>query len=53
MIANGLGRDLVQQAVEDALRKGLTTRAQLLEQADRSEGRVKKIIQEILEEVIQ
>ncbi len=53
VIANGLGRDLVRQAVEDAIRKGLTTRAQLLEQADHREGRVKKIIQEILEEVIQ
>ena len=53
VIANGLDRDLVRQAVEEALRKGLTTRAQLLEQADRREGRVKKIIQEFLEEAIQ
>lgn len=53
VIANSLGRDLVRQAVEDALRKGLTTRAQLLEQANRCEGRVKKIIQEILEDSIQ
>jgi len=53
VIANGLDRDLVRQAVEEALRKGLTTRAQLLEQADRHEGRVKKIIQEFLEEAIQ
>jgi predicted transcriptional regulator of viral defense system len=53
VIANGLDRELVRQAMEDALRKGLTTRAQLLEQADRHEGRVKKIIQEILEEVNQ
>lgn len=53
VIANGLDCDLVRQAVEDALRKGLTTRAQLLEQIECHEGRVKKIIQEILEEVIQ
>jgi predicted transcriptional regulator of viral defense system len=53
VIANGLDRELVRQAMEDALRKGLTTRAQLLEQADRRESRVKKIIQEILEEAIQ
>ena len=53
VIANGLDRQLVRQAVEEALRKGLTTRAQLLEQADHREGRVKKVIQDILEGLVQ
>jgi hypothetical protein len=53
VIANGLDRQLVRQAVGEALRKGLTTRAQLLEQADHREGRVKKVIQDILEGLVQ
>ena len=53
VIANGLGIELVRQAVEEAIKKGLVTKAQLLEQADRRQGRVKKTIQEILEEAFQ
>ena len=49
VITNGLESDLVRQAVEEAIKKGLVTRAQLLEQADRRQGRVKKTIHEILE----
>lgn len=53
VITNGLGGDLVRQAVEEAIKKGHVTKAQLLDQADRRRGRVKMIIQEILEEVSQ
>lgn len=49
VIANGLGSDLVRQVVEEAIKRGLVTKAELLEQADRRRGRVKKTIQEILE----
>jgi predicted transcriptional regulator of viral defense system len=49
VIANGLGNDLVRQAVEEAIKRGLVNKAQLLEQADRRRGRVKKTIQEIIE----
>jgi predicted transcriptional regulator of viral defense system len=49
VIVNGLGSDLVRQAVEEAIKRGLVIRTQLLEQADRRRGRVKKTIQEILE----
>lgn len=51
VIMNGLGHNLVRQAVNEAIKKGLMTKAQLLDQAYRSRGRVKIIIQEILEEV--
>lgn len=51
VITNGLGRDLVRQAVDDAIKKGLVTKAQLLDQADRSRSWVKIIIKDILEEV--
>jgi hypothetical protein len=50
---NGLGRDLVRQAVNEAIKKGLVTKAQLLDQVDRRRGQVKMIIQEILEEISQ
>jgi predicted transcriptional regulator of viral defense system len=53
VITYGLGHELVRQAIEDAVRKGLTTRAELLEQADRRQGRVKNVIKEILAEVSQ
>src|SRR5664280_138571 len=53
VIANGLGIDLVRQAVEEAMKRGLVTKAQLVEQADRHRGRVKKTTQEILEAVSQ
>jgi len=49
VIVNGLGSDLVRQAVEEAMKRGMVTKAQLLEQADRRRGRVKKTIQDILE----
>ena len=49
VIVNGLGSDLVRQAVEEAIKRGLVTKPQLVEQADRRRGRVKKTIQEILE----
>lgn len=53
VITNGLDRDLVRQAVNEAIKKGLMTNAQLLDQADRRRGQVKMIIQEILEEISQ
>jgi hypothetical protein len=53
VIKNGLERDLVSQAVNEAIKKGLMTKAQLLDQADRCRGQVKMIIQEILEEISQ
>jgi hypothetical protein len=46
-------RKRVRQAVGEAIKNGLVTKAQLLDQADRRRGRVKMIIQEILEEVSQ
>jgi len=49
VIANGLGSDRGRQTVEEAMNRGLVTRTQLLEQADRRRGRVKKTIQEIIE----
>jgi predicted transcriptional regulator of viral defense system len=53
VITNGLDRKRVRQAVEEAIKNGLVTKAQLLDQADRRRCRVKMIIQEILEEVSQ
>jgi predicted transcriptional regulator of viral defense system len=51
MIASGVGDELVRQAIAEAIHKGLTTRTQLLEQANRRQGLVKEKIQIILEEL--
>lgn len=51
VIASGVGDELVRQAIAEAIHKGLTTRAQLLEQANRRQGLVKEKIQIILEEL--
>ena len=45
VIISGLGDELVRQAIVEAINKGIVTRTQLLEQANRRQGIVKKKIQ--------
>ena len=48
----GLGEELVQQAIEDSLERGLTSQDELLCYANRRGGRTKRIIQTTLSEVM-
>lgn len=50
VIYSGLDQDLVRQAVEDALRRGLTTPDELVLQAERRKGRIAETIHKIIEE---
>ncbi len=49
LAASGLSEDLIRQAVHEALRRGLTTRKDLLVQTSRRGGRAAKLIQKALE----
>ncbi len=51
MITSGLGYELVKQAVVEALQRGLTTKANLLDQAERHSRQVAETMQKILKEV--
>lgn len=45
---SGLGEDQVQEAIRDAIQRGLTTRQKLMNMADRRRGRVKRIFNRVL-----
>ncbi len=45
MIVSGLSEDLVKQAIDDALRRGLTTTEQLWDAANRQGGRALRLIE--------
>ena len=49
---SGLADELVQQAIEEALQRGLTSQGELLLYAKRRGGRTKRIIQATLSEVM-
>jgi predicted transcriptional regulator of viral defense system len=49
---SGLAEELVQQAIEEALERGLTSQDELLLYANRRGGRAKRIIQTTLSEVM-
>jgi predicted transcriptional regulator of viral defense system len=48
--ASGLAEEQVRQAIREALRRGLVTRNDLIDQADRRGGRAKRIILEALKQ---
>ncbi len=48
VIASGLAQEQVGQAIEEALRRGLTTRESLLAQAARRGGRVGRVLGRLL-----
>ena len=50
VITIGMSIDLVKQAVEEAIQRGLTTRISLLTQAARRGGRVASVLNNILDE---
>lgn len=50
VIVWGISYQHAQQAVQEALQRGLTTRRKLREYADRRKGKAQKVISEILEE---
>lgn len=47
---SGLSREFVIQAIEEALQRGLTTKDELLMQAEKREGRAKEIIKSYFQE---
>jgi len=50
-VANsGLAEELVYQASQEALQRGLATQTEFQTQADRQKGRTKQIIQSVLEQ---
>ena len=50
---SGLGEDQVQNAIRDAIQRGLTTRQQLMNAANRRGGRVKRIFNRVLSEQVE
>ena len=48
--ASGLADELIRQAIQETLQRGLASRDELLNQADQRGGRAKKIIQAVLAE---
>ena len=48
VIASGLAQEQVGQAIEEALRRGLTTRESLLAQAARRGGRTARVLGRLL-----
>ena len=51
VIVGGISYQHTRQAIQDALQRGLTTKNNLLKQAERRKGRATKLILQILEEL--
>ena len=49
VILSGVSYQHIQQAIEEALRRGLTTEKKLRKQAERRKGQVEKYISQIIE----
>lgn len=49
VIAGGLAQDQVRQAIQEALRRGLTTRESLLAQAARRGGQIRRVLERLLQ----
>lgn len=50
VIASGVAQEQVEQAVREALRRGLTTRKSLLTQTARRGGRVRRVLRRLLQQ---
>jgi len=50
IIASGVAQEQVEQAVREALQRGLTTRESLLTQAARRGGRVRGVLRRLLQQ---
>ena len=50
VILSGVSRQHIQQAIQEALQRGLTTEKKLRKQAERRKGRVEKYISQIIED---
>jgi hypothetical protein len=49
VIAGGLAQEQVGQAIQEALRRGLTTRENLLAQATRRGGQISRVLERLLQ----
>jgi predicted transcriptional regulator of viral defense system len=49
VITSGLAREQVEQAIQEALRRGLTTRESLLAQSARRGGQIRRVLQRLLQ----